>query len=75
MARDIFLDSKNSWTQSPFALANQEIPPDPYFHRMEDQCILGLPWSMHMQNSKLICGIGYYVELSRPHLSYQPKLL
>jgi len=28
-----------------------------------------------MQNSKLICGIGKYVELSQPHLSYQPKLL
>jgi hypothetical protein len=42
---------------------------------MEDWYIFGLSWLLHMQNSKLICGIGKYVELSQPHLSYQPKLL
>ena len=60
MARDIFLITENSGlqVQSPFALANQEIPPDQYFHRKEAWYIFDLSWLIYIQNSKLICGIG-----------------
>ena len=55
------LENLELQVQSPFSLANQETLPDQYFHRMEDWCISGLPWLMHMQQQaymwyRIICG-------------------
>ena len=49
------LENLELQVQSPFSLANQETLPDQYFHRMEDWCISGLPWLMHMQQQAYMC--------------------
>jgi len=57
------LENLELQVQSPFSLANQETLPDQYFHRMEDWCISGLPWLMHMQQQTYMWN-GNYVDLT-----------